>query len=103
MCRAMVGDREGRVDFGMAEALAFGTLALHRGVRPPQALQSVQQASADQSPRTAAQRGAPGAISHTMPDCAWCFASSMMPKGAEESCSTAVGHPRLHCSPVIPQ
>ena len=34
-CRAMVEDKEGRVDFGMAEALAFGTLALHRGVRPP--------------------------------------------------------------------
>jgi hypothetical protein len=31
----MVEDKNGRVDFGMAEALAFGTLALHRGVRPP--------------------------------------------------------------------
>ena len=35
LCRAMVEDKKGRVDFGMAEALAFGTLALHRGVRPP--------------------------------------------------------------------
>ena len=31
----MVKDKKSRVDFGMAEALAFGTLALHRGVRPP--------------------------------------------------------------------
>ncbi len=30
----MVKDEKGRVDFGMAEALAYGTLALHRGVRP---------------------------------------------------------------------
>jgi hypothetical protein len=37
VCRAMVEDRESRVDFGMGEALAFGTLALHRGVRPPAA------------------------------------------------------------------
>lgn len=33
-CRGMVKDEASRVDFGMAEALAFGTLALHRGVRP---------------------------------------------------------------------
>ena len=31
------------MDFGMAEALAFGTLALHRGVRPPQAPQETSQ------------------------------------------------------------
>ncbi len=30
-------DEKGRVDFGMAEALAYGTLALHRGVRPKDA------------------------------------------------------------------
>ena len=35
LCRAMVEDKDSRVDFGMAEALAFGTLALHRGVGPP--------------------------------------------------------------------
>ncbi len=33
----MVENKNSRVDFGMAEALAFGTLALHRGVRPPAA------------------------------------------------------------------
>lgn len=38
MNRGMVEGRDSRVDFGMAEALAFGTLALHRGVRPPGAL-----------------------------------------------------------------
>ncbi|BDA49631.1 probable 2-oxoglutarate dehydrogenase E1 component [Coccomyxa sp. Obi] len=32
---SMVENKNSRVDFGMAEALAFGTLALHRGVRPP--------------------------------------------------------------------
>ena len=57
MRRAMVEDRESRVDFGMAEALAFGTLALHRGVRPPQAPQGAQQASAGEDPRSSAQRG----------------------------------------------
>ena len=30
MCRAMVEDAGSRVDFAMAEALAFGTLATHR-------------------------------------------------------------------------
>ena len=31
----MVANRSARVDWAMAEALAFGTLMLHRGVRPP--------------------------------------------------------------------
>ena len=31
----MTASPESRVNFPMAEALAFGTLALHRGVRPP--------------------------------------------------------------------
>ena len=33
-CRRMVATEESRVDFGMAEALALGALALHRGRRP---------------------------------------------------------------------
>lgn len=33
-CRRMVAAEESRVDFGMAEALALGALALHRGRRP---------------------------------------------------------------------
>ena len=33
-CRRMVAGEDSRVDFGMAEALALGTLALHRGRRP---------------------------------------------------------------------
>ena len=32
--RRMVAGEDSRVDFGMAEALALGTLALHRGRRP---------------------------------------------------------------------
>ena len=48
---------ESRVDFGMAEALAFGALALHRGARPPHALRVAQQAPAGDDLRTAAQRG----------------------------------------------
>ena len=31
----MVEGEASRVNFAMAEALAFGTLALHRGLRPP--------------------------------------------------------------------
>ena len=50
---------ESRVDFGMAEALAFGALALHRGARPPHALRVAQQAPAGDDLRTAAQRGQP--------------------------------------------
>ncbi|CAL5220687.1 g2736 [Coccomyxa viridis] len=53
--RAMVEGREGRVDFGMAEALAHGTLALHRGVRPPQAPQAARQASAGKDQHSAMQ------------------------------------------------
>jgi len=53
----MVEDKEGRVDFGMAEALAFGTLALHRGVRPPHAMLVAQQKSTGEDLRTQAQRG----------------------------------------------
>ena len=45
-CRGMVADEDARVDFGMAEALAFGTLALHRGVRPPGSEQAPADASA---------------------------------------------------------
>ena len=30
-----MANRSSRVDWAMAEALAFGTLMLHRGVRPP--------------------------------------------------------------------
>ena len=48
---------ESRVDFGMAEALAFGALALHRGARPPRALAVAQQAAAGADLRTAEQRG----------------------------------------------
>lgn len=33
--RDMVNGSESRVDFAMAEALAFGTLLLHQGVAPP--------------------------------------------------------------------
>ena len=33
--RAMVANRSARVDWATAEALAFGALMLHRGVRPP--------------------------------------------------------------------
>ena len=54
----MVEGPDSRVDFGMAEALAFGTLALHKGVRPPQALAVAQQASAGADTRSAMQRGA---------------------------------------------
>ena len=98
----MVEDRESRVDFGMAEALAFGTLALHRGVRPPQALQGAQQASAGEDPRSCAQRG-----THDQPpdnaivswpirfaeaqgnsgrllDCPSCFTHIAMPESADE-------------------
>lgn len=57
MDRGMVEDKEGRVDFGMAEALAFGTLALHRGVRPPHAMLVAQQKSTGEELRTQAQRG----------------------------------------------
>ncbi len=57
MRRAMVEGREGRVDFGMAEALAHGTLALHRGVRPPQAPQAARQASAGKDQHSAMQPG----------------------------------------------
>ena len=62
MRRAMVEDREGRVDFGMAEALAYGTLALHRGVRPPHALPAGQQASAGEDLHGHAQPGTLDAI-----------------------------------------
>ena len=34
LSRQMCKDESSRVDFAMAEALAFGTLALRRGVRP---------------------------------------------------------------------
>ena len=34
LCRQMCQNESSRVDFAMAEALAFGTLALRRGVRP---------------------------------------------------------------------
>lgn len=34
-CRKMVESPDSRVDFAFAEALAFGTLALQRGFRPP--------------------------------------------------------------------
>ena len=57
MNRGMVEDKEGRVDFGMAEALAFGSLALHRGVRPPHAMLVAQQKSTGEDLRTQAQRG----------------------------------------------
>ncbi|KAK9810028.1 hypothetical protein WJX72_003602 [[Myrmecia] bisecta] len=50
--RRMVQDENSRVDWAMAEALAFGTLMLHRGVRPPQASAPALAASAalDQHP-----------------------------------------------------
>ncbi len=54
----MVEDKDSRVDFGMAEALAFGTLALHRGVRPPQAPQNAcQSPGTSLEQRTREQRG----------------------------------------------
>lgn len=37
--RDMVKNETGRVSFALAEALAFGTLALHRDFRPPNAKQ----------------------------------------------------------------
>ena len=42
-------DEKSRGDFGMAEALAFGTLALHRGVRPKEAHPAFRPAAAGSS------------------------------------------------------
>jgi hypothetical protein len=39
----MMASPESRVNFPMAEALAFGTLALHRGARPPGADEAAYQ------------------------------------------------------------
>ena len=50
------------MDFGMAEALAYGTLALHRGVRPPQAPQASHQATPGADQHNAMQPGMCGPI-----------------------------------------
>ena len=42
-CSGMVEEEASRVSFAMAEALAFGTLALHRGLRPPGADEAAYQ------------------------------------------------------------
>jgi 2-oxoglutarate dehydrogenase E1 component len=55
--RGMVHDEDARVDFGMAEALAFGTLALHRGVRPPGSEPALQAAAEAPSPAADASLG----------------------------------------------
>lgn len=48
-CRKMMADADSRVDFAMAEALAFGALALHRGVGPASALQPAPGSDVDDS------------------------------------------------------
>ena len=49
--RKMVESPDSRVDFAFAEALAFGTLALHRGFRPPAAPGSEAATSAEEHPQ----------------------------------------------------
>lgn len=58
LCRKMVESAFGRVDFAMAEALAFGALALHRHAGPADVLGKDQPAASLDDPQAGLNEGA---------------------------------------------